>query len=91
MCIRDRDKRDGVESHSFAIPFIPPQGAANGISGEVSIIVPTTCCISENTPVACEPDPIDPVDTLIYEIRIKDRAGNMSNMVETAPIFLQCN
>jgi len=85
------DKRDGVQSHSFTVDVIPPQGAANGISGEITIKVPTTCCISDNTPVPCQPDPIDPVDTIVYEIRINDRAGNESNMVETSPIYLQCN
>jgi len=85
------DGRTGFLENSFRIPFIPEQGAANGISGEITIDLFTTCCIYENRSIPpCTPNPNEPTDELTYLIYIIDRAGNKSNEVETAPIILQC-
>jgi hypothetical protein len=91
-----RDLRSPQLPKDYRFPMVDPQGAGNGISGEVTVRVPVSCCI---------PDPIDGIqlppcdtnsisnqllDTLIYSIRIKDRAGHWSNEINTGPIILVC-
>ena len=76
--------------------MVDPQGAGNGISGEVTVRVPVSCCI---------PDPVNGIqlppcdtnsvsgqirDTLVYTVQIKDRTGNWSNIIQTSPIILIC-
>lgn len=87
-----KDGRDGFDKPPYQIPFIPPQGAGNGISGMISIVVPNTYCIyidPSGVPLACEDVPVA-YDTLTYLISIKDQAGNESNQIETPPIGLIC-
>ncbi len=95
-----KDMRTGFESPSFSIPFVPEQGAGNGISGEIAIQVFTSCCIHPILNQICMPfgdadqysgNLFFPIDTLAYEIYIVDRAGNESNVIKTDPIFLQCD
>jgi hypothetical protein len=88
------DGRDNFSKPSYRIPYIEEEGAGNGISGEISILVPTTCCIY---PVSTGIPPCDTsmsapqfIDTVFYKIQIKDRAGHLSNTIETAPISLIC-
>jgi hypothetical protein len=81
------DKRNNQPTERYRIPFVPEQGAGNGISGEIRVLLFTTCC---NVLPPCEPSTKKPIDTLVYELYIKDRAGNKSNTIQTAPIFLQC-
>lgn len=85
------DTRQDFVANKFRIPFIPPEGAANGISGEVSIVTYSTCCIFPDGQVPCTPSTAYPVDTLTYKIQIRDRAGNLSNIIETPPIFVLCD
>ncbi len=80
----------------FKMPFVPVQGVGNGISGEISILTYTTCCIYP--PGTFSPCDISeaattafPTDTLMYEIYIMDRAGHESNRILTDPIILQCD
>lgn len=69
----------------FRMPFVPEQGAKNGISGEISLLVYTTCCLP-----ACGDPNNKAVDSLSYDVFIKDRAGNKSNVVRTPVILLRC-
>ncbi len=86
------DTRTGFVDNTFSLPLVPVQGVGNGISGEVSIIVQTTCCIfPDGGPPPCEPSTEFPTDELIYEIYMVDRAGNKSNIIRTEPIQLLCN
>lgn len=89
-----RDDRDSFSKFEYQLPYVEPQGASNGISGEISIIVPTSCCIfvdNQGIKRACDnvPDTLQ-FDTLYYFIRIRDRAGNMSNEIKAGPITLRC-
>ena len=88
-----KDLRDDSEFITFVAPVIPEQGVGNGISGEMYIKVSTTCCIHPiDNQGGCESDFSDyPEDVLVYEVYIKDRAGNKSNIIETAPITLLCD
>ncbi len=87
------DGRDSFNKPPYRIPYIEQQGAGNGISGEISILLPTTCCIYsvQSGIPPCEIN-IAPqaLDTVFYLISIKDRAGHVSNIVQTEPIFLRC-
>lgn len=85
-----KDLRTGFESPTFSIPFVPEQGAGNGISGEIAVQVFTSCCINRTTNQICMPFADYPIDTLIYEIYIVDRAGNQSNVITADPILLRC-
>lgn len=86
------DSRDGFSKPSYRIPRIEQQGAGNGISGVITLVLPTTCCIhvnASNDTTACQYVPV-PMDTLTYLISITDRAGHESNRIETPPIGLIC-
>lgn len=91
-----RDLRSPLLPKPYRLPEVSSLGAGNGISGEVTVRVPVSCCI---------PDPVDGIplppcdtnsvsgqllDTLVYSIQIKDRAGHWSNVIESAPIILKC-
>lgn len=85
------DGRDSFSKPPYRIPYIEQQGAGNGISGEISIVVPTTCCIYPPPLPPCDTvNPPQLLDTVFYWIQIKDRAGHLSNQIETAPITLIC-
>ena len=84
------DNRDNFELPGFKIPFIGEQGVGKGISGEISIVLPTTCCTFPNGVAPCQPSEEFPRDTLTYDLFIIDRAGNASNRITTEPIFLRC-
>lgn len=86
------DIRIDVIEIPYKLPFVPLQGTGNGISGEISIQIPTSCCIfPNNVPPPCNTLASFPQDTLVYEIYIKDRAGNESNRILTSDILLNCN
>lgn len=86
------DGRDSFPKDTFTIPYVDLQGAGNGISGEISFIARAPCCLFTDTlgfKYACQEVPIQ-FDTLTYIIWIRDRAGHVSNQIETPPISLIC-
>lgn len=84
------DLRDNFLANKFRIPFVREQGSNNGISGEIQILIYTTCCTYPDTTPACDASTEFPTNDLQYEIYIKDRAGNESNRITTPPITLLC-
>lgn len=84
------DTRDGFNASNYKIPYIPEQGSGNGISGEIQIVVFTTCCYYPDGSNPCAPSTTYPTDTLQYDIYITDRAGHKSNIIRTDPIILDC-
>ena len=84
------DLRDGFLAHKFRMPTIPEEGANNGISGELSITIYSTCCVYPNGEPPCNPSTQFPTNTIQYGIYIRDNAGNNSNTVETPPITVLC-
>lgn len=85
------DGRDQFLKSKFRIPFIPEEGVGNGISGEITLRLNTSCCIFPgNVLPPCSPSTDFPTDTLRYIIYIKDRAGHESNRIETGEIVLLC-
>lgn len=73
---------------------MPELGTTNGISGEITFRLLTTCCVFPewvtDVQSPCDPSMQYPVDTLRYEIYIRDRAGHESNRIETEDIYLLC-
>jgi len=82
------DSRTG-SSDSFRVPVVPQQGAANGISGEITILVFASCCLNSN-PI-CQPTLNANPEEMTYSVQMFDRAGNASNVIQTSPIMLICN
>ena len=85
------DTRDGFTVPAFIIPPVPEQGTGNGISGEITVRLFTTCCIPPAVEDACDNDDPTIRDEVIYEVYIEDRAGNKSNTILTEPLILICN
>lgn len=85
-----RDLRTGNISEQFNIPKIPQNIAVNGIEAEIELKLYTTCCLFPNNIPPCSVVNDYPRDTLIYEITIEDRAGHISEPIQTVPIILLC-
>ncbi|MBX2817348.1 MAG: hypothetical protein KTR24_15170 [Saprospiraceae bacterium] len=84
------DTRDDFVAARYRLPFIPVAGSNNGVSGDIQLVLFTTCCTYPNGQAPCTPSEEFPSDTVIYEIYMMDRAGNISNKVLTDPIILDC-
>lgn len=90
------DGRDLFAKPPYRIPDLGSQGVGNGISGEVTIVIPTSCCIYPKVngiqypPCDTSKNAPQQRDTLFYIIQIKDQKGHLSNVIQTAPIELIC-
>ncbi len=85
------DLRTGITDNSYKVPYVPELGSGNGISGTITFQLYSTCCIFDDPGyVPCEDVAPQPTDTVRYEIYLIDRAGNVSNTVQTEPIIIQC-
>lgn len=87
------DNRTGEFYDRFRIPAIPEQGANNGVSGTINMVLLNTCCVfpPQDSIPACESPSQYPDNQLTFTIYMEDRAGNRSNEVITPPITLRCN
>ena len=87
------NRRTNETVSSFKLDPIDEPGAENGISGDLTLVVFTTCCDYPDFVLEfpCTPSEAYPVDTLELEAFLIDRAGNESNRVALAPVFLICN
>ncbi len=84
------DSRTGNFAERIKIPELPNTGLSNGVSGEIELLIYTTCCLfDDNIPPCAVVDGI-PTDTLTYKIFMVDRANHSSDTVETTPIILRC-
>lgn len=84
-----KDTRNGC-TILYKIPYIPPKGSTNAISGDIDFVAPTGCCIYSPT-AGCFPNPAHPLDTVVFTVQIRDRAGHFSNSIELPEIILHCN
>lgn len=87
----NRKTREQVAS--FKLDPIEEKGLSNGVNGELRLRVYTTCCDYPDNinALPCEISREFPVDVLLLEAYMVDRAGNQSNSAEVAPIFLRCD
>ncbi|MEL6944451.1 MAG: hypothetical protein AAFO82_17455 [Bacteroidota bacterium] len=89
------DNRTGLETFN-GVPTIPRQGVGSGISGVISVKIPTelqgVCCIYDDKDGEdpCTPSTTFPTDTFTYTIYIIDQDFNESNRIETEPIVVLC-
>lgn len=86
-----RDLRTGLIQDRFKSPFIPEEGIGNGITGNIELLLYTTCCRYPGNIMPCEVVEDIPFDTVVFEVSIRDRAGNFSNKIQTEPIIIRCN
>ncbi len=75
------DSRALGSPNQFKIPFIELQGNSKAISGNVTAYIPIGVCYDFSSVI----------ETYHYNIYIKDRAGNVSNILNTPDITLNCN
>ncbi len=76
---------------NYRFPLIEEEGTQNGISGRARLSIVNTgniCCIFNSR--ICAEDPSYPIDTFSFAIQIRDRAGNLSNIVRTERIEIVC-
>lgn len=73
------------------IPYIPKKGTTDAISGKIEVKIYNSTLgggfIDEADLLLLQ----KPLDTLIYEVFIKDRAGHVSNTVTTPPLIVRSN
>ena len=86
-----RDGRTGDIYDLFKIPDIPNPGVANGLEGEITIKLFTTCCIFPDNIPPCLSPPQFPTNDLNFTILLKDDAGNESSTITTPFVTLNCN
>ena len=63
-------------TESFYVPLLAPEGADISIQGELKVILNNTILV----------DPDADSETVQFEVQVKDRAGNLSNVVRTEKI-----
>lgn len=84
------DSRNGAVSQ-LQIPFVNEAGASSGIKGSITFRFIPTCCISELLIDPCNSfNPDFLYDEFTLDVYIEDRAGNVSNTVTTAPLYIKC-
>ena len=89
-----KDLRDGsINTSAVALLQIPEGGANNGISGEITFRVFTSCCLypPQFQQRTCTPSTNYPQDTIVYQVNIVDNAGNESNVLTLDPIYINCD
>lgn len=86
------DSRTPTLLSPYKIPTIPEEGTSNGIRGDITVRIKNVnrgiCCIANQFPCSTTTD--NPVESFSYEIQIRDRAGNMSNRIQTEAIEVIC-
>ena len=80
-----------IDSVSYWIPFIPSKGSVPDISGNIRITIqkpgePTGLIASTCNFTASN----GKIDTISYDIQIRDRSGNISNLMTSPPLIIDC-
>jgi hypothetical protein len=75
----------------YKIPEIAEQGSQNGIEGEISIKLFTTCCIFPDNIPPCVSPLQYPTNAINFSIYMLDDSGNVSDTITTPFITLLCN
>jgi hypothetical protein len=85
------DTRTNEQDPVYRLPFVPEEDAGRGISGTISVVLYSTCCLFADGSPPCSSSSTQPTDTLQYRVYMTDRAGHISPEVELPPIVLVCN
>lgn len=67
----------------FASANVEPESGSKAIAGEILVI---TAVDSKKCLIV--PDPLCPLDTVVYTIILRDKAGHFSNAARTVPIYI---
>lgn len=78
-----------IEKPPQIIPIIPQKGTTKAISGTLDIYLAGATGVGLFDESSCLLYS-HPFDTLQFEIYIKDRAGNKSNVIKTDPLIIRC-
>ncbi|GAB4253843.1 MAG: hypothetical protein Kow0027_19560 [Saprospiraceae bacterium] len=87
------DTRTGLLANQYTVPEVPELGANNGIKGEITVQVPSSCCLFDPDLLLdpCKDEhPSLLYDPIVYEIFIFDKAGHKSNVIQTPPVYIRC-
>jgi hypothetical protein len=76
-----RPNSRGSFLYKYDMPYVPAKGSFKQITGVVNLN------LKSNT--SCRPD-LRLFDTVKYEIKIRDRAGNTSNTITTQQVIFKC-
>jgi hypothetical protein len=79
------DRRFGIiDSQNYSIPNIPKNGSVDDIAGTIEVNVLSKIYCNPLTPGIAN-------DTIVFDIRVRDRSGNYSNSITSPPIIVKCN
>lgn len=85
-----KDSRTGQTVAEYKIPDYLGTSTNNSCrTGEISLVVYSQCCIYPDSS-SCYYNQLFPTNTMNYQIQIQDQAGNLSNIIESDPITLDC-
>lgn len=84
------DTRTGQNEATFRFAAIPIEGVSSAISGLIRFPIQATCCIYTTGQIPCTPSNPVVEQPVVYEVFIRDRAGNESNRILLDPIILRC-
>ena len=75
------DIRSGKKdfTYRYRLPYVTPGGMIKDISGDITITLPGVTCVPGKT-----------LDSVVYKIQIKDRAGHLSNIIQSPQLIVKC-
>jgi hypothetical protein len=86
-----KDSRRENLIYEYKAPFVPEEGTNNGIKGKIFVTFYTICCISDTNASCCVDLFGCPAQNqLSFDVTVKDRSDNTSNVFTTEDIFLTC-
>ena len=86
-----KDSRQENLVYEYKAPFIPEEGTNNGIKGTIYLTLYTICCLSEMNSSCCVDLFGCPTEnSLFFDVTIRDRDNNTSNVFTTEKIILLC-
>ncbi len=74
----------------FKLPLVKST-TSGPISAEASVRIYNSCCIYDDGTPPCTPMSDTLTQVLIYELFLRDQAGNISEAISLPPIHLICN
>ncbi len=85
-----RDSRDSSIVATYQIPAYLQSDKKKCQEGTITLLVYSRCCVYADSS-SCYPNSLIGLDSLFYELQMRDRAGNWSNTIQTELIELDCN
>lgn len=83
------DSRTNQLIASYRIPEVDENSSKNGRQGDITLILYSQCCIYPDSS-SCYASTVFPTDSMSYKIQVKDKAGNLSNIISTDAVQLDC-